>query len=301
MNGKTAVALGFFDGLHIAHRAVLGAALRQRKNGLTPTVLLFDRHPYEAITGKPVQRLMTDADRAQTLESMGLRIETLCFDAVRDLEPEEFVRDVLIKAYGCAFVSCGYNYTFGRGGRGTAETLRGLCEAYGISLHMCERVTLNGRDVCSSAIRNAVRTGDMTTAVEMLGAPLSFSAPVIGGDHRGAKLGSPTANQLFPPGFIVPKPGVYAALAAVDGRAYPAVTDVGTRPTFGGTAVRSETYLMDFSGDLYGQTLRLSLLAYLREERKFPTADALEAQIRLDVAQARALINTSPFFSGTWR
>ena len=297
MSTKTAVALGFFDGLHIAHRAVLAAALEQKKNGLAPTVLLFDRHPYEALTGTPVERLMTDADRAAALTAMGFQIETLVFDAVRDLPPEAFVRDVLIGTYNCGFVSCGYNYTFGRGGRGTADTLRALCAANGVELRVCPRVRLHGRDVCSSAVRDAVRNGDMAAAAAMLGAPLSFSAPVVTGDRRGAKLlDTPTANQMLPPGFIVRKPGVYAALAAVDGRVCPAVTDIGVRPTFGGAAVRSETFLMDFSGDLYGKPLRLSLLDYLRAERRFPTPDALKAQIRADAARARTLAEASPFF-----
>lgn len=296
MKEQTAIALGYFDGLHIAHRAVLAAALEQKKNGRVPTVLLFDRPPYEAVTGVRVPRLMTDADRENELLAMGFRVETLSFDAVRDLEPEAFLREILIGRFGCGFVSCGYNYTFGKGGRGTAETLRELCETYGLDLSVCDRVRLNGRDVCSSAIRDAVTAGDLRTAVAMLGAPLSFSAPVVAGEHRGAGLGAPTANQLLPPGFIVPKAGVYAAFAAVDGCVCPAVTDIGTRPTFGGTAVRCETYIMDFSGDLYGKTVRLSLLDFLREERRFPSAAALREQIVLDAVAAGALTEKSPFF-----
>lgn len=295
MKERTAVALGYFDGLHIAHRAVLAAALEQKKNGLVPTVLLFDVPPYEALTGAPVARLMTDTDRENALLAMGFRVETLSFAAVRDLAPEAFVRDILTDRFGCCFVSCGYNYTFGKGGRGTAKTLRDLCETYGLDLSVCGRVQLDGRDVCSSAIRSAVQAGDMETAVAMLGAPLSFAAPVVAGEHRGAGLGAPTANQMLPPGFIVPKTGVYAALAAVEGRVYPAVTDIGTRPTFGGRGVRCETYLMAYAGDLYGKTMRLSLLAFLREERRFPSAEALIAQIALDAAAAKTLAEESPF------
>lgn len=296
---KTAVALGFFDGLHIAHRAVLQNALEQKTQGLIPTVLLFDRHPYEALTGNPVPRLMTDADREKTLRAMGFQIRSLSFAAVRDLSPAAFVR-LLKEEYACGFVSCGYNYTFGAGGRGSAADLKALCAEQGIAAQICGRICLNGRDVCSSAIRAAVKGGDLQTAVAMLGAPLTFASPVVSGDHRGVSLGAPTANQALPAGFIVPAFGVYASFAQVDGARFPAVTNIGSRPTFNGQDVRSETHLLGFSGDLYGKDLRVGLLEFLRAERRFPSFDALKTQIAADADAANAVVRQHPLFSAPW-
>ena len=288
-----AVALGFFDGLHIAHRAVLEATLAQKEEGLTPSVLLFDEHPYTVLTGKRIARLMTNEDRRNALINMGFELLDVSFREIRGLPPADFIRSLLKETCRCAFVSCGYNYTFGAGGQGTAETLTRLCEENGMRAAVCERVQLDGMDVCSSAIRDALRRGDVITANRMLGAPFSFASPVFHGDRRGVRLGYPTANQHLPEGLIVPKAGVYAAMAQTEnGKTYPAVTNIGVRPTFGGDDVRSETHLLGFSGDLYGQTLRVFLHAFLREERKFPSFEALRAQIEADAAAAQTLLGT---------
>ena len=291
---KRAIALGFFDGLHLAHKAVLTAALEQQKNGQTPAVLLFDEHPFEALTGKRIDRLMTDEDRRAALQGMGFEILDVSFREIKDLSPEDFVRRLLRETYGCGFVSCGFNYTFGAGGRGNAGTLETLCAAEEIGTAVCDRVQLNGADVCSSAIREAIRQGDLKTANAMLGAPFSFSSEVLHGDSRGAGLGFPTANQALPKSLVIPKAGVYAATARTgDGITHPAVADIGRRPTFDGKGIRCETFLLDFSGDLYGQPLRVFFHAFLREEKAFPSPEALREQIGRDAEQAAALLTVT--------
>ena len=287
---RTSVALGYFDGLHIAHRQVLSAALEQKQNGLAPTVLLFDRHPYEVLTGRQVERLQTEEDRRARLLAMGFSVLDISFESVRDLTPSAFAEEILAGRLAAGFVSCGFNYTFGRGGRGDASLLRRLCSEYGIGLRVCPEVLLDGQAVSSTAIRAALKNGDPALAAAMLGEPFAFSSPVFHGDERGRLLDAPTANQSIPAALVTPKFGVYVTRVELpDGRRFPGVTNIGCRPTFNGGSVRSETCLLGFSGNLYGQTLRISLLAFLREEKKFDSFEALKAQIAQDAAAARSV------------
>ena len=291
-----ALALGYFDGLHIAHKEVLNAALAQKNTGLTPAVLLFDRRPVSVLTGREVPKLLTEEDRDALLLSMGFRLVKLSFAHIKDASPETFVSGILRDRLGCKFVSCGYNYRFGKGGAGNAALLASLGDQYGIGVSVCPQVTLDGEPVSSSAIRGAVAAGDMDKAAAMLGRPLTFAAPVFAGDRRGRTLGTPTINQYIPQGLIVPAFGVYASVTEIGGDVYPSVTNIGARPTFGGGSVRSETYIIGFSGDLYGKNVRVGLISYLRKEMKFPSAEALKAQIAADARQAEARVLQSPYF-----
>ena len=286
---RRAVALGYFDGLHIGHRQVLAAALEQKQNGLTPCVLLFDKSPAAVLTGTPVPRLMTEEDRQKTLADMGFEIVTLSFSELVNLSAADFFTAVLCKDLSAAFLSCGYNYSFGQGGKGNVSLLREYCAQRAVALSVCSPVTLENEPVSSTAIRLALQAGELQKANRMLGAPFGFCAPVFRGDARGRLLDAPTANQYLPEGLTTPKYGVYATRVTLpDGRIKRGVTDIGCRPTFAGSGVRSETYILDYTGDLYAQSLRIELLSFLREERTFPSMDALKAQIRLDAARAAA-------------
>ncbi len=293
---KRALALGYFDGLHLAHLAVLQAALRERENGLRPAVMLFDKHPLEVLRGVEVPRLLTGEDRDAMLENMGFELIRVRFAELQGLLPETFVEEILCSQLGCAFVSCGYNYRFGKNGAGNAEVLCQLCSARGVDVSVSKRIRHNGRQVSSSVIRAAIEAGEMQTAVSLLGRPFSFAVPVIPGEHRGHSLGAPTVNQYLPKELITPRLGVYASVAEIDGKTYAAVTNIGSRPTFGGENVRSETYIHGFSGDLYGRTVRIGLIAFIRDERKFPSAEALKTQIAHDAAEALAIAGNSEFF-----
>ncbi|MBR0536523.1 MAG: riboflavin biosynthesis protein RibF [Clostridia bacterium] len=286
--GNKAIALGYFDGLHIAHMRVLSVALSQAENGLAPAVLLFDRPPAQVLTNKAVPRLLTDADRDRLLTDMGFTLLRCNFSSIRGLSPEAFVCDMLKAEYGAAFVSCGFNYRFGLGGKGDAALLQALCVDAGIQCSVSAQVTLSGESVSSSAIRSRIEAGEMAGAVAMLGRPLFFSGPVFRGDMRGREMGFPTANQYLPEGFIVPKFGVYRSVAEVFGKKYPAVTNIGCRPTFDGKSVRSETHVPGFDGDLYGETVTVFLYDFLRPERPFSGQEDLRRQIARDVAAATA-------------
>ena len=282
---KRAIALGFFDGLHLAHRRVLDTA--RSAAGFRPAALLFDRAPQEVLTGAPPQRLMTAADQRARLREMGFEILEASFAALRDLSPEAFVREYLARELKAGFVACGFNYTFGRDGAGDAALLQRLCAEAGVSVSVLPAVKLDDAVISSSAVRAALRAGEPERAAVMCGAPFSFAAPVVHGERRGRLLGAPTANQILPAELVVPKCGVYAAdVTLPDGRTLRGVTNIGSRPTFQGVGVRSETFLPGFSGDLYGETLRVALLRFLREERRFADADALRRQIARDAEQA---------------
>lgn len=287
---SVAAALGNFDGLHIGHAAVVEAAVRQRERGLDPVVLKFREHPMRFFAPGERGLILTDEEDERRIEALGARVEYLDFETVRELSPEAFVDGVLCEALGVRFVSCGYNYRFGKNAAGDAETLKELCEKRNITVSVCGKVEYRGRAVSSTAIREALKNGDIALANGMLGYGYGYSLPVVHGDARGRLLGAPTANQFFPPELLTPRYGVYASKVPVGGRVYPGVTDIGVRPTVGG-APRSETHILGFDGDLYGQALRVEPIRYLREERRFSSLEELSAQIARDKAQSLEIFN----------
>ncbi len=280
---RTAIALGFFDGLHLAHMQVIRPVLdAAREKGFVPCVLLFDKHPQSVLFSSEVPFLLQEEKRNSILDSLGVKTVFLNFSDIKNLSPEEFVQRVLVEKYNVGFVSCGYNYRFGKNAKGDVELLAALGESYGFEVRVCENTKLYNESISSSAIREAIANGDITKANRMLGRPFSFSAEVFDGDHRGRLLGAPTINQYLPQGIAVPKFGVYASVAIIDGKEMPAVTNIGNRPTFDGVSVRSETYIIDYSGNLYGKTVEVRLFDFIRAERKFADANSLKAQIASD-------------------
>ena len=286
-HNRTALALGNFDGLHDGHLQVLSAVSEQSKNGLQPVLVRFDPHPAFVLSRHTPDRLLTDAVKEEILQSYSVAECVLDFYAVRSLSPEAFVKEVLIDRLQAGFVACGFNFRFGKNGEGTAQTLQTLCAQYGVDCFVAPAVQYKDEPVSATRIRACIRNGEIADANAMLGRPFSYNFEVVGGDRRGRLMGTPTINQYFPEGFIVPQSGVYASFALVDGVMYPAVTNVGLRPTFNGTSERSETWIMHFSGDLYGKQIPVFLLEYLRNEVKFEDMDALRAQILADAAKSQ--------------
>ena len=278
----SSVALGFFDGLHLGHKKVLMNAMSERANGLTPGVMLFDRPPFEELTGKKVPRLLTDEARDKILTDSGFSLFNVSFSEIRDMSPKAFVRDILADRFSARSVSCGFNFTFGKNGEGNTVTLISECEKYGISVHTADSVLLNNEVVCSSAVRSYISDGNMTEADNMLGYTFGFTSPVFHGDRRGRLLGSPTINQYIPKGLVVPKFGVYASFVDIDGKILSGVTNIGKRPTFDGESLRSETFILGFNGDLYDKSITVYPIEFIRGEIKFSSADALKEQISRD-------------------
>ncbi len=284
----TSVALGNFDGLHIGHMRVLENAVTGAQ-GAEPVVLMFEDHPRKLLSGRMPPRLITPGLRTRMLREVGIRRELyMDFAQVHEMSPADFFERLLIGELRARALSCGYNYRFGARGAGDVALLRELCAARGVALHVADCAEYAGEPVSSTRIRAAIADGRAREACRMLGHPFSYDFTVVSGDRRGRLLGFPTINQFFPEDYAVPKFGVYAARAWVHGRYYPAMANIGVRPTIGTQSMRSETCILGFSGDLYGKNVEVGLLAYLRPEKKFEGLEALAAQMNRDAEGARA-------------
>ena len=281
------LALGNFDGLHRGHLAVLQTALDcANAHRCTPAVLLFDRHPKQVLTGVCPPLLMTQDEKCRRLRQLGFSLEIVSFEALRALSPQAFL-DFLRKKFSPAALCCGNNYRFGKQAVGTVQTLQTLAERCGMQVRIAPDVLFDGAPVSSTRIRLLLEAGDLPAANAMLGRPFSYTFDVIGGDRRGRTLGFPTANQSFPPQFVQLRRGVYASKVCLKHVWYPAVTNIGVRPTIGTPDLRSETHILGFSGNLYGQPLEVQLLQFLRDETNFGTLQALKKGIAADVCAAK--------------
>ena len=288
VNMGTAVALGNFDGLHKGHLSVLEKVLSFKENGYVPTVILFDVHPKEALTGKTVRRLLTPEQTRKSLTEMGFEIYTISFDEVKDFSPERFFAEILIKRLNAKAVCCGFNYSFGKKGEGDCRRLLSLAESAGIECCVQPETKVGGQTVSSTAIKDFILGGEPHKAAQLLGRNYSFTSEVIHGDQRGRTLGFPTANQKLDDCLVVPKYGVYETLVTVDGKKYRGVTNIGIRPTYLLDTVLSETNILGFSGDIYSKEITVELVKYLRTERRFDSAEALINQLNDDVRQVSA-------------
>jgi len=287
--GPSAVALGVFDGIHLGHRAILGAAVAlARRQGLAALACTFEPHPMEVLRpGRAPLPLTTLAERLELIAETGVDVAMIIpfTPAVAALEPEAFVRDVLVEALRARHVVVGFNHRFGRRARGDARLLETLGGALGLETHVVPPTTVDGVPVSSSEIRASLQAGDLARAARFLGRPWAVRGEVVRGAGRGKSLGFPTAN-VKPDRPLALPPGVYACHVVVDSTRYRAVTNIGVRPTFGETTLALETHLLEFSGDLYGSRITIQFLRRLRDERKFADHEALRSQIALDVKAA---------------
>ena len=284
---RTAVALGNFDGMHVGHMAVLEAAKSFESEGLLPVAVLFDEHSLKAITGKAPAMLMTVTERNRIINENGLRIETLVFNEIRDLSPSDFVEKILVGRLGAAAVCCGYNYRFGKGASGTAQTMCEICGRLGLKCRVSGEVDVDRCAVSSTKIRGFIENGEIEKANKMLGRPFGFSSRVIDGDKRGRVLGFPTINQIIPEELAMPRFGVYQSVVTVNGEKFKGVTNVGRRPTVGTEKILSETHILDFDRDIYGENVDVRLIKFIRPEKKFSSFDELARQIKSDAKEVR--------------
>lgn len=281
------VALGTFDGLHIGHRAVITAEKTEYEKKIA---LMFSEHPLRVLKGEDPGRLITPEKEKELLEKWGVTPCYIDFSEISDLTPSEFVDDILIKKYNAKAIACGFNYRFGKNAEGDVAELMSLCAEREIKLTVVNAVETDGVPVSSTRIRCALRSGDMKTVKAMLGRYFSYSFPVVHGDERGRILGSPTINQFFSDGFAVPEYGVYASFTRVDGKIYRSVTNIGIRPTIGNSEKRSETNIIGFDGDLYGQSPEVFLVEKIRGEMQFSSLDELSKRIFADREKALEIL-----------
>ena len=287
--GPTAVAIGNFDGVHLGHRKILSFLVeRSQKDALESLVLTFSPHPGK-ITGKgEIQLLQTEAQKLQALAPLGMDSACLLpFDRrLARLSADDFVRSILIPRFNVHAIVVGADFRFGRDRSGDTRRLRELGRRYAVTVYPIPSVVIDGMTVSSSLIRNLIREGRAEDAARLLGRPYAVQGRVIRGQTVGRGLGFPTAN-LDSPNDILP-PGVFITISSVLGRDFPSVTNIGVRPTFSENVRAIETHLLDFSEDIYDQTVSLQFLKKIRDEVRFDSPELLKARIRSDLDEARS-------------
>ena len=294
MKHDRVIALGFFDGVHLGHAALLRLTRRRADElGIPAAVLTFDTHPDTLVYHQPVPLINTLEDRTYLLKEKFSMDEVILahFDrAMMEMPWEAFVEDYLLGELGAKHVVCGHDFSFGYRGQGTPDKLRRLCAQRGVGVNVVDKVSLGGITVSSTHIRQLIRQGDMEAAAQMLGHRHFLSGEVLHGKELGRRLGFPTANLALPEGLIAPAYGVYATLVTLpDGSAHPAVTNVGVRPTVHDQLGRLvEAWILDCMAELYGETIRVEFFTRLRGEKKFDSLEALRAEVLRNAAETRA-------------
>lgn len=279
-SGGTAVAMGYFDGIHIGHRAVInGAADWARACGASPALFTFKLPPGNRMKGA---RLIASRDKLRIIEGLGVEhyLEP-AFEAIKGQTPEQFVRSIVENCQARALF-CGENFTFGARAAGNPQRLRELCAPLGVEVVVVPMTQFEGKPVSSTRIRTALEGGDIPAANAMLGMPYSIRFAVRHGKGLGHTLGVPTINQLYPAGFQMPRFGIYITRTNIGGVWYPSATGLGSRPTVNDdpASVTCETFIPGYAGDLYGAEPVVEFHAYLSPSKRFDTLDELRECIQ---------------------
>jgi riboflavin kinase / FMN adenylyltransferase len=293
------VTVGFFDGVHLGHRAVFDRTVEAaRERGVHSVAVTFDRHPREILTPGQEPRLLTTVERkAGLIEACGVDVlVVLAFtEGFSRVSAEDFVRDVLVRGLHAVHAVMGVNFTFGHRAAGTVERLPELGAPYDLTAEGVPLLELDGRRVSSSSVREALAAGDLAWPLQALGRRFVLDGEVVSGHGRGAGLGYPTANLRTWPRLLLPGQGIYAGMAEHRGRRFPAAIDVGTNPTFGVEALHVEAFLLDFEGqELRGEPLAVSFWERLRDEVRYTSVEELVRAIAGDVERTRAIVPAEP-------
>ena len=291
MKTKKIFALGFFDGVHRGHQGLLERCVELAKErGCEAAAITFDRHPQAAFVNNPPALISTLRDRQLLLRRYGMD-QTRVFPVTKEVMSTswEIFLESLLEQGAAGFV-CGDDFRFGAKGEGSSEKLKGFCEERGLPWVILPEQTLEGIRISSTYIRRQIESGDMATAVKFLGHPLMLTGEVVPGKQLGRQLGVPTANLRLPVGLAQPRLGVYVCRALVDGIWHPAVTNVGNRPTVAGEGITVESWILDYTGDLYGREITLEFHYFLRPEERFSSLEELKNQIRKDAEATRSYL-----------
>ena len=296
---KRVIALGFFDGVHTGHGALLQRVTqRARELDAIPTAFTFDRSPTAAITGQHVPLLSSVEDRVWLMRSCYHIQEVIVssFDGMMRMDWQDFITEYLVRELGVVHVVAGHDFHFGYMGKGNPQRLQEMCAQLGVGCDIIGKIEREGITISSTYIRTLVAQGEMERANQFLGHPHTLTDTVAHGKKLGGTLGFPTVNLRFQPGVLVPAHGVYATRVTFEnGESRPAVTNIGVRPTVDdGDRVTVEGFILDFQGDLYGQTVRMEFYKRLRGERKFPSLEALKDEVMRNAEQTRAYFSTQP-------
>ena len=281
------LAIGFFDGFHRGHRAIVDAVLRERRPGYRAAVLTFRNHPATFLRPQQVPPMIsTLEERLDNLGRAGIdQVYLLPFDAaIAGLEPGTFLDEIVVARLGAVTLVVGENFRFGAKRAGDATFARERLSERGLGFVAVPRLEDAGRRVSSTRVREAIAAGDVALADELLAAPYVLRGRVVVGEGRGADMGFPTANLAVPPEKLIPADGVYRCAARHDGRDYAGLLSIGTNPTFNGSHRTVEVWLRDFDKSIYGEEVALRELRFVRAQRKFESVEALLEQMRADVA-----------------
>lgn len=286
---ETAVALGFFDGLHRGHKEVIRKAV-ENKN-VASAVFTFNNSPLLDLKNQAPARIITNEQKTELLNEFGVDfLFSVDFKSVMNLSAEEFIEEVLINKLKAKYVYCGFNFKFGKNGIANADDLKNLCSKYDIQVKSISAVLHDGAVVSSTAIRSLIQAGNIRVANQMLCRPFSFNFVVIHGKKLGRILNAPTINQSFPDDFISPKFGVYASIVKFDDIFTYGVTNIGVKPTIGSEYPLAETFMPEYSGnDVYGKKVEVSLIEFIREEIKFDSLNSLSKQIEKDASYSKEI------------
>lgn len=286
--GKTVAALGIFDGVHMGHRAVLDLALeRARETGAEPAVFTFDT---VSVTSKGrLEALITDADKLRRFERMGFEyVYSSDFALLKDMSAERFVSEILADKLNAACAVCGADFRFGRGGAADSADLKRICAEYGIEVCTVSQLKIGGEPVSSTRIREFIKNGEIAQANRLLGYRYGYTLPVEHGFERGRTWDFPTINQRIPEGLVLPRFGVYCAKVIIDGVWHAGVTNIGVKPTVEkDSPPLAETFIIGYSGDLYGRTLDIELYEFVRPEMRFPSFEELKDEIGRNTEQVK--------------
>jgi riboflavin kinase/FMN adenylyltransferase len=290
---RTVVTVGNFDGVHLGHRSILARVCqRARELDCQPVALTFEPHPTKVLKPEANLRLLTTpGQKVALLEAAGVNVVVQPFTREFAAIPaREFVRDYFVERLRVREVVIGHDYRFGYKRQGTIELLQQMGQSLGFTVQVVWAVEVQDAVVSSSLIRAMLQLGKVREANRLLGRAYSVTGRVVTGKGRGGKiLGVPTAN-LASENDLLPSSGIYAVWVIRDGNKLPGVANIGTCPTFENQDMTLEAHLLDFTGDLYGEVLQVEFVARLRDEQRFPSIDALAAQIRADMAEARRVL-----------
>jgi riboflavin kinase/FMN adenylyltransferase len=284
---NSAITLGKFDGLHLGHRQLVDEVVSYKIQGLTSIVFSFLLHPSNIFSEKEFELIYTEEEKRVILKRMGIDalISYPFTEETRSMEPEDFIRYILVKQLDTKIIVVGNDFRFGADRRGDVNLLKKYEEVYGYQVIAFEKMKMNNQIISSSIIRNSIKEGRMDKVNAMLGHPYFIRGEVVHGRKLGRTIGMPTTNLIPPSNKLLPPCGVYASKTRLDGILYPGVTNIGTKPTVGEEDfIGVETYIIDYNNDLYGKMIEVELHDYIRPEMKFGALEELMQQMAEDVA-----------------
>lgn len=286
---KTAIALGFFDGVHQGHKKVIEYCVKQKQFGFSPQVITFLEKPSKIINNINPEYIISNEEKQKIIKSQGIeKINLIDIKQIMHLSARDFIKLILIDKFNAKEIFCGFNFTFAKGGKASAQDLKNICKNYDIKVNIIEPVKLGDEIISSSLVRKELESGNIKKVNELLGREYSFDFCVEEGKKLGRTIGVPTINQRYNDEFKLPKFGAYASYTLINNKKYYSITNIGVKPTVGSSYPLAETWISLYKGkDLYKENIKVSLLSFIREEKKFKDLLELKEEILKNANEAK--------------